>query len=68
MSNDVTQQNEDGPWSPAKPIGYFWDSRPFWLKLIEFPLRLFGLIRYDPLIEVPVEEMDWTKGKRKRDL
>lgn len=59
MSNEVMQQNEDGSWSPAKPVGYFWDCRPFWLKLLEFPLRLIGLVSYDPLREVPPDEMVW---------
>lgn len=59
--NDCQQQNDDGSWLPAKPIGYFWDSRPFWKKLLEFPFRLFGIIRYCPLIEIPYEEMDFQK-------
>ena len=66
MNNDVLQRNEDGSWSPARPIGYFWDSRPLWLKLIEFPLRLIGIVKYDPLIEVPTDEMDWKWTKENR--
>jgi hypothetical protein len=54
------QENPDGSWSPARPVGYHWDARPFWLKLLEFPLRLIGVIRYDPLREVPPDEMDWS--------
>jgi hypothetical protein len=63
MNTDDCQQNEDGSWGPAKAIGYFWDSRPIWLKLLEFPFRLFGLIRYDPLREVPYDELDFSKHK-----
>ena len=64
MKDGVMQQNNDGSWSPARPIGYFWDSRPLWLKIIEFPWRLIGVVRYDPLIEVPVDEMDWNWTKK----
>ncbi len=61
MEDGVYQKNEDGSWSPAKPIGYFLDARPFWLKVIEFPFRLIGLIRYDPLVEIPYDEWcEWT--------
>jgi hypothetical protein len=29
-----------------------------WLKVVEFPFRLIGVVKYDPLIEVPMEELD----------
>lgn len=51
------QQNKDGSWSKARPYGYFADLRPRWRKLVEFPFRLLGIVRYNPLIEIPVEEM-----------
>ena len=55
----VEVQNYDGSWSPVQPVGYFWDPRSIWLKAIELPFRAIGLIRYDPLIEVPYDEMDF---------
>jgi hypothetical protein len=38
-------------WVPAVCEKYCRDSRSFVRKLFEFPFRLVGLIRYDPLKE-----------------
>lgn len=60
---DVIKQNPDGSWSEARPMGYFADLRPLWKKILEVPFRLVGIIRYDPLTEIPAEEMVWDVPK-----
>lgn len=42
-------RNEDGTLTEAVPEPYYSDQRPWWLKVLEFPLRLVGIIRYCPL-------------------
>jgi hypothetical protein len=44
-------------------MGYFADLRPLWKKILEVPFRLVGIIRYDPLTEIPAEEMVWDVPK-----
>lgn len=56
-----SSQNKNREGEPAREIGYFADLRPFWKKLIEFPFRLMGIIRYDPLTEIPMCEMVFNK-------
>lgn len=36
---------------------YYADLRPAWRKVIEFPFRLLGLVRYNPLTPIPRTEM-----------
>jgi len=52
------QQNENGDWVNAKPIPYYKDLRSRRRKLLEFPFRLLGIIRYDPMTAVPYAECD----------
>jgi hypothetical protein len=54
------QQNDDGTWGEAKPLPYYEDQRPLWLKIVEFPLRLLGVVTYCPLKPVPKEEPTYT--------
>ena len=51
------------PHQPRPPCGWhqkvWWDPRPTWKKVLEFPLRKCYLINYNPYIWVPQEELIW---------
>ena len=69
----VEQQNPDGSWGPARAAPYPWDPRPTWKKLLELPFRMAGIITYDPMVDIPIEEVvefkktNFLSGLKKED-